>query len=74
MKFYRSFKWKGEEREECFEADNELDAESDSYYFEQDITRGDSSDSFEWTSGIYDFETKIKTQQIAEARTTPSKG
>ena len=65
MKFYRTYEWKGkEEKEACVEAESELDAETEFFYFEQDLTREDNSNRFEWTSSIYDLKTKVELQEI----------
>lgn len=68
MKYYRSYEINGKEREACVDADNEIDAETEFDYLEQDITRGDSMVEFEWTSSIYDLKTKIQTEQSETKR------
>lgn len=53
MRFYRTYIFKGIEYEASVEADNELDAETEFFYFEQDKCSGDEMEEFEWSSSIY---------------------
>ena len=62
-KWYRSYEYKGKEGEASFEADDEFDAESESYHWENDFLVGKDKDDFEWTSSPYDFQTMIESKR-----------
>lgn len=62
MKWYRSYEYQRKEGEVSFDADSELDAENESFHWEEGFMQGKNRDDFEWTSSPYDRETMIKSE------------
>lgn len=62
MRFYRTYQYKGKEQEVSCDADDELDAETEFFYIEQEIVDNQNDSEFEWTSPIYDLKTKIESK------------